>query len=150
MAEPSDEAFEEEQRREPPRQPGAEAEGIQANPPPARGPRADEDERDDERRPRRRQRARPEDDDALAGIIPYKNGMALAAYYCGVFGLIPCVGLILGPLSIIFGIMGLRKVRDNPQARGTGHAITGIVLGSLEVLGNLVLLALFGFSLRGR
>jgi hypothetical protein len=110
--------------------------------------RADEDDDwdDDDYRPRRRARRRPREDDALATIIPYKNGMALAAYYCGIFGLIPCAGLILGTLALIFGIVGLRRVRERPEMHGTGHAITGIVLGILEIIGNLacVVIGLIG------
>ena len=89
------------------------------------------------RRPRRPLRdPAEEDDEPVATIIPYKNPKALLAYYCGVFGLIPCAGLVLGPTALILGILGLRYVRANPSAKGTGHAITGIVLGSLELLAN--------------
>jgi Domain of unknown function (DUF4190) len=93
---------------------------------------------------RPRPRRRPEDDeveaeadDPVATIIPYRNGRALAAYYLGVFSLIPCLGLLLGPAALTFGILGLRYVRANPRAKGTGHAIAGIILGSLTTLANL-------------
>lgn len=86
------------------------------------------------RRPRRRDFEQP--DEPIATLIPYKNPKALAAYYCGVFGLIPCVGLILGPVALILGILGVRYVNANPTAKGTGHAIAGIVLGALELLFN--------------
>lgn len=92
------------------------------------------EEEEDEDRPRRRRRRRPPD--AVETLIPYRNGRALAAYYCGVFAIIPCVGLILGPIALIFGILGLRFAKANPRAGGTGHAIAGIVLGSLTTLGN--------------
>jgi hypothetical protein len=91
------------------------------------------------RRPRVRQPEPDEDDDIddpIATIIPYRNGRALAAYYLGVFALIPCAGLVLGPLALIFGILGLRYVKAHPSAKGTGHAIAGIVLGSLTALFN--------------
>jgi hypothetical protein len=139
MANRDDEAFEEPERPRVPKRPPEEGEGIRDRPRRPRAEREDED-RDDEEddRPRRRSRRGRQEDDTLAGLIPYRNGMALAAYYCGVFSLIPCIGGILGPLSIIFGILGLRKVSDNPSARGTGHAIAGIVLGSLVTLGHLI------------
>jgi hypothetical protein len=75
-------------------------------------------------------------DEAVATIIPYRNPLALASYYCGVFGLIPCAGLALGPTALILGIFGLRASRRSQKAHGTGHAITGIVLGSLTSLAN--------------
>jgi hypothetical protein len=100
------------------------------------------DRRDD--KPRRRPKREPEEDeeddeeedrgDAVSTIIPYKNGMALTAYYLGVFGLIPCLGLLLGPLAMIFGLLGLRKASQMPKAKGTGHAIAGIVLGVIDLL----------------
>jgi hypothetical protein len=79
-------------------------------------------------------------------LIPYKNGRALAAYYCGVFSLIPCVGLILGPIAFIFGILGLRAARANPRVRGTGHAIAGIVLGGLVFVAHIVVLVVFAIA----
>jgi hypothetical protein len=75
-------------------------------------------------------------DGGISTLIPYKNPKALIAYYLGVFGLIPCLGALLGPAALILGILGLRLVRQYPTAKGTGHAIAGIVLGSLELLAN--------------
>jgi len=79
-------------------------------------------------RPRRKRAA----GDGFATVVPYRNGPALAAYYLGVFGLIPILGFVLGPLAFILGIVGLVKVRHNPKAHGTGHAIAGIVLGLID------------------
>ena len=94
--------------------------------------RRDEDDLDDyddlppeRRRPRR-------DGEGFATLVPYRNGPALAAYYTGVFGLIPILGFILGPVAFILGIIGLVKARKNPKAHGTGHAIAGIVLGVVD------------------
>jgi len=103
---------------------------------PRRRPR-DEDEDEDDDRPRRRRR-RDDEDDALSTLIPYKNGRALAAYYCGVFGLIPGIGVILGPIALILGILGLRYASEHRKAKGTGHAWAGIILG---VFGPLVTVA---------
>jgi len=94
-----------------------------------------EEDDDDDDRPRRRRRRN--DDDGMSTLIPYKNSKALAAYYCGVFALIPCVGMILGPIALIFGILGLKYVKRRPDAHGTGHAWAGIILGSLVILGHL-------------
>jgi hypothetical protein len=105
--------------------------------PPPRRQRDDEEEGDEEPRPRRRSRSGSRrEDDAVSTIIPYHNGMALAAYYVGVFSLVPIFALLLGPLGVIFGIVGLRRVNANPEIKGTGHAIAGIVLGGLTTLLN--------------
>lgn len=69
-------------------------------------------------------------------LIPYKNPMGLIAYYCGVFAVIPCFGALLGPAALILGILGIRYRNKHPTAGGLGHAITGVVLGSLTTLVN--------------
>lgn len=72
--------------------------------------------------------------DAAATIIPYRNPPALIAYYCGVFSLIPCLGLPLGIAAIPLGIVGLRKHRRQPSAKGSVHAWVGILLGSITTI----------------
>ena len=74
--------------------------------------------------------------DAVQVFIPYKNPMGLAAYYLGVFAVIPCAGLLLGPAALILGILGIRYRNKHPTAGGLGHAIAGVVLGSLTTLAN--------------
>jgi uncharacterized protein DUF4190 len=98
--------------------------------PARRRPRDEEpDDFDDAPADRPRKKARRGDGEGVAKIIPYRNGPALAAYYCGVFALIPGIGFVLGPIAFILGIVGLVKARKSPKAHGTGHAITGIILG---------------------
>jgi hypothetical protein len=75
-------------------------------------------------------------DGGISTLIPYKNPKALIAYYLGIFGLIPCFGAILGPAALVLGILGLLYLNKRPGAKGIAHAIVGIVLGSLETLGN--------------
>jgi len=75
-------------------------------------------------------------------LIPTKNAMALAAYYTGVFSLIPCVALVLGPIAVFLGIRGLRACRENPEMPGKAHAIVGIVLGAITGATNLIYLVL--------
>jgi hypothetical protein len=132
--------------------------------------RDEEDDDDDDDRPRRSR------DSALSTIIPYRNGMALAAYYCGFGGLISVLGGfalgvflskngsspklaflliscglggILAILSIILGILGLNYASNHRKAKGTGHAWTGVALGTLEVLGLVVLIIVRSDMLRG-
>jgi hypothetical protein len=108
---------------------------------------ADEEFQQEIPQPSRRRAERPpsdEDDydnvrirrpDVVETFIPYKNPLALIAYYVGVFAFIPCVGLLLGPAALIVGIMGIRYRNKHPTAGGLGHAITGVVLGSVTTLG---------------
>lgn len=75
-------------------------------------------------------------DGGLSYIIPFRNGWALAAYYVGIFSLIPIFGIILGPLAIIFGCLGLRHASRQANAHGRVHALVGIILGGLVVIGH--------------
>ena len=99
---------------------------------------------DDDPQPRKRRRRPVDDDDdeeddysgdgGVSTLIPYKNSKALIAYYCGVFSLIPCLGNILGPVALVFGILGKRYATEHPTAKGGGHAIAGIILGIFTIL----------------
>ncbi len=71
--------------------------------------------------------AAPPSKDAVSGLIPYKNPPALIAYYLGLFSLLPCFPI--GLVALVLGIIGFRKVRANPEVRGTVHAWIGILLG---------------------
>jgi hypothetical protein len=65
------------------------------------------------------------------------NGMAIAGLVCGIIGLF-FFSVILGPLAIIFGGIGLSRA-----GRGAGHrtmSIWGIALGILDVVLFVVLL----------
>jgi hypothetical protein len=73
---------------------------------------------------------------AMDGLIPTRNPAALAAYYMGVFGLIPVVGALLGPAAAVAGVIGWRNARLHPENKGKAHAIVGVVLGALETIGN--------------
>jgi uncharacterized protein YqgC (DUF456 family) len=97
----------------------------------------DEDDEDEDDRPRRKRRG----GGAGSRVVPYTNPAALAGYYCGFGSLLPVLGCLLGPLAIILGIMGMLKVRKNPEAHGTAHAITGILLG---LAGGIVMSAIWG------
>ncbi len=83
--------------------------------------------------------------DSTGGVIPYKNPPALAAYYLGLFSLFPLLGLFLAIPAFIFGIMGLRKRRQNPAVKGSIHAWIGIVMGGLFTViwgGSAIMIAL--------
>jgi hypothetical protein len=78
----------------------------------------------------------PPEGSGIEALIPYHNPLGLTAYYLGVFSLIPCLGLLLGPAGLITGIMGVRAQRADPRKGGVGHSIAGIVLGSLTTVAN--------------
>ena len=66
---------------------------------------------------------------------PRTDGMSIAAMVCGIVGLVsPGAGIILSILAIIFGGVGMGRTRRNPELRGRGMAITGLVLGIVGVV----------------
>ncbi len=81
-------------------------------------------------------------DGVIEAVIPYRNGAALAAYYLGVFSLIPALGVLLGVLALVLGAMGLAAARRNPGAHGRVHAIVGILLAGLSLVVHLALVVL--------
>ncbi|HEV7212363.1 MAG TPA: DUF4190 domain-containing protein [Blastococcus sp.] len=66
------------------------------------------------------------------------NGLAIAGLVCGLVGLL-FFNVILGPLAIIFGGVGLSRA-----TRGAGHrgmSIAAVVLGVVDLIIFVVLLA---------
>ena len=70
--------------------------------------------------------------DATGGIIPYKNPHARTAYYLGIVGLFPVLGIFLAIPAVVLGISGLKKRKRHPAIKGSVHAWIGIVLGLLS------------------
>ena len=63
-------------------------------------------------------------------VFPHRNPLALAAYYLGLFALIPDLGIVLGPIAVALGAGGLRRVRRDPAVQGRGHAWAGLLTGA--------------------
>lgn len=83
---------------------------------------------------------------SASALIPTANPAALGGYYCAIFALIPFVGVMLAPIAIILGLVGLARVRRHPDAKGTFHAWVGIAGGGLMLAlqaGIVILLARF-------
>jgi hypothetical protein len=76
-----------------------------------------------------------------------RNPTALAAYRCSLFGLIPFLGLILGPLALVLGILAWRRAKADPALQ-SGVALAAVVLGALILVTNWVGLVLMIIGLR--
>lgn len=61
------------------------------------------------------------------------NQLALWAMITGIMSVLCCCQ-ILGPVSIVLGAVALSQLKQHPEQRGTGFAITGIVLGVISLL----------------
>lgn len=75
------------------------------------------------------------------------NGLAIAGLVCGLVGIL-LFWFILGPLAIIFG--GIGWSRANKGAPHKGMSIAAVVIGVLEIIFYVVLVAVVakngGFS----
>lgn len=91
--------------------------------------------------------ANPAAGDATGGVIPYKNPPALIAYYLSIFGLFPCLGIVLSIPAVVLGIMGLRKRQQNPAVKGSVHAWIGIILGGVCTLFHVIGWAMMAVSI---
>jgi hypothetical protein len=65
-------------------------------------------------------------------FLPEGNPNARRAYLCAVFGLVPGLGLILGPPAVFFGMLGRRAALRDEHHRGLGHAYASRLAGSVE------------------
>ncbi len=74
-------------------------------------------------------------------FIPTKNMPALLSYYAGVFGFIPFLGLPATIAALVLGRIGIRKAKANPTPGAKGHAIAGLVMGTLQMIVFILFLA---------
>jgi hypothetical protein len=78
----------------------------------------------------------------VQALIPTSNPAALLAYYAAVFSVIPVFGLLLGPVAVALGVVGLSKIKTDPRLSGTAHAWIGVVLGGCVTLAYAALVVL--------
>lgn len=111
-------------------------------PPPARRPDPQTDYEDpvDRLYRRRAPRKKKAEKDNTPEKVPSTS--ATVAYYFGLIGLIPCVGVVFAPLGVILGFVGLAQTRQ-PNVSGKGKAKSGVWFGFLGVFINYVAPTLF-------
>lgn len=84
------------------------------------------------------------------GMTPSK-GAAIAALIFGVvaflLGVVPFLAAVLGLVAIVLGVVALGKVRKGTGG-GRGLAITGIVLGTIALVFNILLTVFLGGMVR--
>lgn len=73
----------------------------------------------------------------FGSCFPAANAPALAAYYLGVFALVPLFGALAAGPAVACGLAGTRRARFLPGQEGSGHAWTGVVLGAAAGVANL-------------
>ena len=75
-------------------------------------------------------------------VVPVSTSAAAIASL--VLGILGCVPVITGLLAVVLGIVGIRSTR-NPDVRGRGLAIAGLILGGVSLLGWVGLGSLGGY-----
>ena len=68
------------------------------------------------------------------------NKLAIASLACGLAG-IPLFGLVAGLVAVLLGVLALSAIRATAQ-RGLGLALAGVILGSVDVTGWIILLGI--------
>lgn len=95
----------------------------------------------------------PQDDSAYGqypytGRPPTTNGKAVASMVLGIVSLVSCcMGLVTGPLAIIFAVSAKKEIAASRGAQtGEGMATAGLVMGIIgtAVYAPLVLMWVFG------
>jgi hypothetical protein len=71
-------------------------------------------------------------------LVPYGNFQALIGYYCSIFGLVPIAGLLLGPVALLFGILGVKYAHAHPEMKGLNHALFAVILGTAELTAHII------------
>lgn len=59
---------------------------------------------------------------------------AIAAGYLGLLAMFPLVGILFGFLGVIFGILALKAISEDPELSGKGRAWFGIISGGIFCL----------------
>jgi hypothetical protein len=102
---------------------------------------------------KRRSRGRPGEKPADIPISAFAakcNRDVFRVYQLSLFGVIPFLGLVLGPLAAFMASRILRKAKDDPGFSAQAHAYASLFLGMLSAAFNWIGLAimLLGLYLR--
>jgi hypothetical protein len=101
--------------------------------------------------PRRRRRAvREAAASPFGGPVEPHNRPAIYAYRCAVYGLVPGLGLVLGPIALVWGWLAWRSGRKDPQFTAQGPALLAILLGALLTLSQWIGAVLIYLGLRSQ
>jgi hypothetical protein len=77
------------------------------------------------------------------------NWPCTRAYWVACAGLIPGLGLVLGPAAIVLGLLGRAYARSQPECTAVEQATAAVLFGSLSALTNWLGLALMVLGWRG-
>ena len=86
---------------------------------------------------------------SYTGRGPQTNSMAIAGLVMGILSVtvgLLCCPYLFGLLGIIFSLVALSKIKQNPELQsGRGMAIAGLVMSILGLIASIILQIMFGF-----
>jgi hypothetical protein len=65
-----------------------------------------------------------------------QNALALFAWRCANYALVPVAGLLFGPLAFCLGALSYRRNQEDPIVSGNAHATASMLLGGLALVTN--------------
>jgi len=90
--------------------------------------------------------SQPADAGESAGVrmlIPVgRSGLAIAAGYCGLVSLFPCIGMLIAPVAIVLAVMAHRRLRKDARLHGMGRVVFAYIAGGLSLALHLLLLVM--------
>jgi hypothetical protein len=94
------------------------------------------------RRPRRRPAT---DEDSQGSSLGSQT--AVTAFRCAAWGLIPGLGLVLGPVGVVLALLAYRREKDDPPRRGASPALAVLAFAGGVLVTNWVGVALMVYGL---
>ena len=97
---------------------------------------------------RRSRRRAAEADDAEGRGSILGSPVTDAAFRCAVYGLIPGVGLVLGPAAVVLSLLAYRQEKATQRRKGKSPALGVLTLGAAVLVTNWVgvLLMIYGLT----
>jgi hypothetical protein len=92
----------------------------------------------------------PRASDSDGGGEQTGRSLAWTAFRCSVYGLIPFVGLVMGPIALVLGFVAWQRGHGVKSGRGVGPAIASMLLGGFIAFTNWLGLALMLYGLFGQ
>jgi tellurite resistance protein TehA-like permease len=67
------------------------------------------------------------------------NEFAIASLIMGIFSFVRIFNVEKGIVAVIFGILALKKIKENIQLKGKNFAVAGMILGVVSIIITIIL-----------
>jgi hypothetical protein len=97
---------------------------------------------------KRRRGVSAESDTPFSGEVPTINRPALRAYRISIYGMLPGLGLVGGPVAVVLGLRACYRARGDRHFTARGPALAAVLFGVLTAVTNWVGFVLMYLGLR--